>query len=105
MTIPMNGYEKASNERDEDTLFPDLDPSDGVKIDVWREYHLNRFWSAYTDEDGNSCPSCRSSSYVEEERQLDVEGLDTRTVLVWYRCEKCDTRWQNDDSARFKYGT
>lgn len=101
----MNGYEKASNERDEDTLFPDLDPSDGVKIDVWREYHLNRFWSEYTDEDGNSCPSCRSSSYEEEERQLDVSGFDTRTVLVWYRCEQCGQRWQNDDSARFKYGT
>lgn len=99
----MNGYEKASKARDEDTLFPSLDPSEDVKLDVWREYHLNRFWSHYTGEKGNSCPSCRSCSYDEEERQLDVMGLGTDTVLVWYRCEKCGRRWQNDDSANYKY--
>lgn len=103
MTIPMNGYEKASKARDEDTLFPSLDPSDDVKLEVWREYHLNRFWGSYIGEGEDSCPSCRSSSYVEEEKQLDIGGIDYDTVLVCYRCTKCGQRWKNERPTRHKY--
>jgi hypothetical protein len=99
----MNGYLKASKKRHEVTLLPHVNPSDGVKRDVWNEYHLNRFWESYIGNGEDSCPLCRSSSYVEHEKELDISGIDHNTVLVYYKCTTCGQKWRNERPMRHKY--
>lgn len=94
----MNGYEKVAKARQEDTLFPSLDPSNGVKLDVWRQYHQNRFWNHYVGTPGNSCPSCASLDYEVNERELYAIGQEKPAhVHVWYSCNDCGRNWVNED--------
>lgn len=93
----MNGYEKAAKGRDEETLFPGLDPSNGVKLEVWRKYHQNRFWSHYFETPGNSCPCCASLDYEVNERELYAIGQEEPAhVNIWYSCNECARDWVND---------
>ncbi|AGM11887.1 hypothetical protein DNAM5_24 [Haloarcula californiae tailed virus 1] len=96
-TTKMNEYEKAAKAVGEDTLFPSLNPSDDVKHAIWSRRHQNRFWSRYLETSGNACPACGSTDYEVNERELYQVGQEKpASVRVWYSCNECGVRWEND---------